>query len=679
MTLTQNVASKLVVGFVAVSMLFSLSFQPAQAAMTTAEIQAEIAKLMQTVNALQAQLGQTTTTTTTTTSGTTGGTCPMFTMDLTMGKTGAEVTALQNFLIGKGHAIAAGATGMFGAQTKAALVAFQSANGITPAAGYFGPVTRAKVASMCAPATTGGTTTGGTTTGGTTTTTGDLEGGAGSVDQYKLVSSLSNEEVGEDEKDVEVAGLEIEVDESSDIEITAVRLVFNEGTANQDFDEYADEVSVWLGTEEVARVEASDFNDDNDWTKTVSLKDAVIRAGKTDELVVAVSGISSLDGTDVGETWTVDFTQVRFEDADGATISEDPLTAVRTFSFQTFAVSSNVEMKIADGDADVNESRTIEVDATNDTDDVEVLSFTLEAEGDSDLEVRDFGVNVDVTGAAHTDDVITSLALFIDGKEVATADCFDDADCVDAGADEDYIFEDVDTVIKAGDTADVVIKANFFSIADDLDEGDTVSFTLGETETDQATLVKVQDESGENVADADLTGSVSSGSFDLRSAGIKVKFVSASQTVTADDGADNDTGTFKLVFDVTGFGNTVYVSDDAVATTATSITAETVATDGMLYFLETDGAGTIAASSTESVTYTDQSGNPTDATNGIELGEGETARVTLTVFRTNAIATDDGAYRTLLKGIGWNTDNSTTFNVYDFDLEDFKTDSISLN
>jgi len=63
--------------------------------------------------------------------------------DLTVGSNGTEVTALQNFLIGKGYAIPAGATGYFGAQTQSALAAYQAAVGISPAAGYYGPKTRA--------------------------------------------------------------------------------------------------------------------------------------------------------------------------------------------------------------------------------------------------------------------------------------------------------------------------------------------------------------------------------------------------------------------------------------------------------------------------------------------------------------------------------------------------------
>ena len=43
-----------------------------------------------------------------------------FNINFTVGSRGDGVTALQNYLIGKGFGIAAGATGYFGAQTKAA-------------------------------------------------------------------------------------------------------------------------------------------------------------------------------------------------------------------------------------------------------------------------------------------------------------------------------------------------------------------------------------------------------------------------------------------------------------------------------------------------------------------------------------------------------------------------------
>lgn len=63
--------------------------------------------------------------------------------DLQVGLSGADVTGLQKILIAQGFVIPAGPTGYFGAQTKKALAAYQAKNGISPAAGYFGPKTKA--------------------------------------------------------------------------------------------------------------------------------------------------------------------------------------------------------------------------------------------------------------------------------------------------------------------------------------------------------------------------------------------------------------------------------------------------------------------------------------------------------------------------------------------------------
>ncbi|MES2225673.1 MAG: fibronectin type III domain-containing protein [Patescibacteria group bacterium] len=88
----------------------------------------------------------TTTTTTTTSTSTTTAPTVSFIRDLTLGATGDDVRALQEFLLAHGFSIPAGATGYFGLQTKAALAAFQAASGIVPSVGYFGPLTRAFIA-----------------------------------------------------------------------------------------------------------------------------------------------------------------------------------------------------------------------------------------------------------------------------------------------------------------------------------------------------------------------------------------------------------------------------------------------------------------------------------------------------------------------------------------------------
>lgn len=78
----------------------------------------------------------------------TAGTAPSahncsFTRDLTLGSRGDDVICLQNALIAAGYPVPAGATGYFGAQTRAAVAQWQSVAGVTPAAGYFGPKSQA--------------------------------------------------------------------------------------------------------------------------------------------------------------------------------------------------------------------------------------------------------------------------------------------------------------------------------------------------------------------------------------------------------------------------------------------------------------------------------------------------------------------------------------------------------
>lgn len=68
-----------------------------------------------------------------------------FYRDLTVGSTGPDVTALQQFLVARGYLIMPAGTsyGYFGELTRKGLANFQAASGITPAAGYFGARTRA--------------------------------------------------------------------------------------------------------------------------------------------------------------------------------------------------------------------------------------------------------------------------------------------------------------------------------------------------------------------------------------------------------------------------------------------------------------------------------------------------------------------------------------------------------
>src|SRR3989338_3693268 len=212
---TKNVAA--VVLGLGLILVLSFAFAPPVKAQSIGDLQAQINALLAQIAALQG--------------GPSGGACFTFTQNLTVGSTGNEVMQAQKFLNAHGALVAsAGAgspgneTAYFGARTQAAVSAFQAMNGISPTAGYWGPITRAKANSLCvviapppgppgppgAPGAPGG----------------PLQGGAGSINDVDYISGLNNEEVGEDQEDVEVAGIVIEADDGSDIELTAVNLNF---------------------------------------------------------------------------------------------------------------------------------------------------------------------------------------------------------------------------------------------------------------------------------------------------------------------------------------------------------------------------------------------------------------------------------------------------------------------
>lgn len=603
-----------------------------------------------------------------------------FTRSLTTGATGSDVTCLQQSLISMGFSIPAGATGYFGSQTQAAVSAWQSSKGVSPAVGYFGPISQAAWSAM------GGGSTGGTTGG---TTGGSLSGGAGSITDADYVGNLNNEKVGEDESDVEVAGLDVEADEGSDIMITALSLNFSpgNGVGSNDFEDYADDVSVWVDGKEYARVDADQFTDDKNFDRTVSLKSgAVIKAGDRGDIVVAVSGIKNLDSTDAGDTWSLEFESVRFQDAQGASVTDNSTGDIndgsgRNFTFDTFATASDVELKATA--LDNTPDGVINVDDTSDTDGVELLRFSLEASG-GDIRVKDLPITF-ATSSSNTSgnldqtlaDIASTVYLIVGSKEYSE----NASSAVAGSAGASVTFDDADFTISEGDKVTVIVKAdindteaNVFTDGDQL----TASFTASNRGAADA-----EDETGENLASGDKTGTGLGDAVAFYDIGIDVAFVSASETVV--DGGSNaydGTGTFTIKFSVTAFDGTVYVSDNAEATIDTDI--EETATDENLYRVDQGGSPTVENLS-DVVSYTTGNGASDSANGNIQLEDGESTTVTLTVSRTNDTSGDAGLFQAFLMAIAWDTvDNSYVnasdiYNVFDFNLEDYKTDPVSIN
>ena len=144
MSISKKIASAALTVTTSVWMSGALLLVPVAQAQTVS-LEAQIAALLAQIQQLQAQLN---------TSGSSSVASPTFSRSLTVGSTGADVKSLQQWLNAKGYTVAASGAGSvgnetsyFGPATKAAVAKWQAANGLF-AGGFFGPLSRAKVASM---------------------------------------------------------------------------------------------------------------------------------------------------------------------------------------------------------------------------------------------------------------------------------------------------------------------------------------------------------------------------------------------------------------------------------------------------------------------------------------------------------------------------------------------------
>ncbi|KND46750.1 MAG: Beta-galactosidase [Parcubacteria bacterium C7867-006] len=149
MNLTKSRTAKLAAGFVGFAMALSIVAPTLASADTASDLQAQINSLLATISSLQAQLSATTGSSSVSTGYT-------FNTNLTVGSTGADVMNLQKVLnmsadtkvANSGNGSPGMETSYFGPATKAAVIKFQTKYGISPAAGYVGAITRAKLNSM---------------------------------------------------------------------------------------------------------------------------------------------------------------------------------------------------------------------------------------------------------------------------------------------------------------------------------------------------------------------------------------------------------------------------------------------------------------------------------------------------------------------------------------------------
>jgi len=218
----------------------------------------------------------------------------------------------------------------------------------------------------------------------------------------------------------------------------------------------------------------------------------------------------------------------------------------------------------------------------------------------------------------------------------------------------------------AGDSTKVItVKVDLDDVAAGVTEATTIK--VGSVD-----LTKFEDDNGNDENDITVTATGDSNTFELRSTGVKIAFVSADEerTFVADAATEDDQGTYKITFDVTAFGANAYVDKSS------EVAGANAAGQGV-EFSVTSTAGTPVLSSNllESNTSDTQ-----DTANVFEVEKNKTRRFTLTVIYGADSTPTDGSHSVKIESINWGTaTDNTNANYYEFDLGDYKTDALFLN
>ena len=586
---TNNVASKLFVAFVAAAMLFTIAAPSAKAA-SADELQAQITALMAQIAALQGA-----------TPAASSAACT-FTRALNVGTSGADVKCLQDYLTPTYFMNAGGSTGTFGPVTASAVSAWQAANGISPAAGYFGPVSQAKYSALMAATPVTPTPDTDDSDDSDDDSSSDLSGEA-SLNNMEI-ESASDDQLEEGSEDAEVAVATIEF-QDGDAMITRLDVEFDSVSNTADVWDVLDEVALFVDGDEIARMNASDEDDYLDTTGNMgtlrfSGLDLVAMEDEEVEVTVVASIQGSVDSADQG-TFNVSVNSMRFVDADDVTdtvsTGQDFTTNV-TFTIETAGVDDELIVKTSSSDPD---GSTLEVEDDSKSDWYNVFTFDLDTDDSvNDIELTTVVVTVNTAATSTYAALVDDAELVIDGVTI-------DSVVVTGTATTAILTFDVDgdVTIEAGDRVAAELNLKFKSLASG-DEGATVQASVTSV---QADLIAA--EGADDLTASQLSGAATGDVHTLRTAGVNVEVGTVSAVVTNGDSAGDDYATYKIQLEVTAFNQDVYISTNNATSVAKAIedAAGSVVTGTTTVVIESTGdevgsAFEITEGSTETITIT---------------------------------------------------------------------------
>lgn len=585
-----------VAGF-AISATIALgAFAPVASAVTVAELQAQINALMAQLSSLQGNTGTNTNYT--------------FSQNLTVGSTGGDVVSLQQYLVGRGHLnMPTGvAYGYFGSLTKAAVAAWQMANGVAPAAGYWGPLSRAKANSMStgATGTVPGTTVGGSV--GVITT----PGVEGSLTVTKAASPASGTKLYENSSKVAVMGIELEA-KTSDIKVERIKLDLDEvGVVNSDQDLYrkiADKIYVMDGSTVLASMDLNTstvVEDGSDRFITISGFSYVVPKDSKRVLTIALDANSNWDSAFDGDSWTLGVVSDSVRGVDGAGINQYGPTTGFTNSFTTQGeLADSATLTVSTNSGTVQDSVVIAADGTseNEKDGVEVLKADFRAEKDA-VTITDLVVDITATGSGTA---TATTAYLYDGSTL-----IDSASLATGGAG--YLFDNIDFVVPKDSTKTLTVKVDIDSAV-----GTATVFTADIDTAD----VTSENSNGTSITES---GSAQGESITVRNAGLEYTLLSKSVTRIAPAGYAGATSSAQadFVVRIKAVGSAVVIGDNG------STTFPFADNDTLTSFFVYLGGSVVTPAVSSSTSMTVPSGLTSESSNSWTLGEGNTVDIPLT-------------------------------------------------
>lgn len=400
-----------------------------------------------------------------------------------MGSKGTQVYNLQKCLADMGVNSHSNIDGIFGAKTKAAVMAFQAKKGVA-VDGIIGPVTGPLYTVACAEVSN------------TNDNSNNNSNNNSSNDNMSneeadvTVKKVSKEEDLVNNKEDQLAfTFEVEADENGgDAKVERVDLAFTitpkSATSESDLHDIIEKVTV-----KGASKESKSTDDDDDWRKTesgvltatasdygvalaanqergtvrISGLNTIVKSDETKEFKVMLD-IADLDDDDMDIEIELTKVEIRYVDGAGVTAEEDK-TSTKSVTIEG---SDSLDIDL-DKDKNQETSETISL-SEEDKDGVSLMIGEFEVD-EQDGELEDVHVTVDFsqvgTGAdVDTDELVKEVTLYIDGKKVDDDDTkVTIADAATTGS-VTYKFDADKMDIKDGKTYDIEVKADLNKLED---------------------------------------------------------------------------------------------------------------------------------------------------------------------------------------------------------------------